>query len=489
MFSTVLVSMLLAVSAVAAQEPTPTSAPAVDCSAAVSKCISPEDATGRCRDFCTRAENKQECLVTCRAAAMKTATACAENEAQIVASCEKLQSETEQLRTKAAEARESLNEALADGTVTEACKTTVCERIPAEETEIKDQCIEMCDSIDSTEDLHAAIRTVADKVQESLRQRFEAAREQGVENAEEARAALQAAVEAKRAAFEDEKAAFIEKADELKAKAKAAAEVRRASLEELRALVEAREAAETEEEKEAIQAQIDEKKAEYKEAIEQAKVALGGKREELAKKVLAAKEDGGEQLRAILIEFQNSLKDRMDEIKQKLQTIDPNAEVVADVPAEEPELRRRKRESATSLSMVGVVACDGDDELCDFQVATVAAEMANSSSDVNINEVTEEDLDAEEIQIGSMVQQSTTTTTTTVAANGQATTTTVAANGQATTTTVAVKDTTNNNENNESDDDNVDEQESVKDSNTDSSSASSLVFSTVALFFAMLNNF
>ena len=207
---------------------------------------------------------------------------------------------------------------------------------------------------------------------------------------------------------------------------------------------------------------------------------------ELAKKVLAAKEDGGEQLRAILIEFQNSLKDRMDEIKQKLQTIDPNAEVVADVPAEEPELRRRKRESATSLSMVGVVACDGDDELCDFQVATVAAEMANSSSDVNINEVTEEDLDAEEIQIGSMVQQSTTTT---VAANGQATTTTVAANGQATTTTVAVKDTTNNNENNESDDDNVDEQESVKDSNTDSSSASSLVFSTVALFFAMLNNF
>ena len=210
---------------------------------------------------------------------------------------------------------------------------------------------------------------------------------------------------------------------------------------------------------------------------------------ELAKKVLAAKEDGGEQLRAILIEFQNSLKDRMDEIKQKLQTIDPNAEVVADVPAEEPELRRRKRESATSLSMVGVVACDGDDELCDFQVATVAAEMANSSSDVNINEVTEEDLDAEEIQIGSMVQQSTTTTTTTVAANGQATTTTVAANGQATTTTVAVKDTTNNNENNESDDDNVDEQESVKDSNTDSSSASSLVFSTVALFFAMLNNF
>ena len=197
---------------------------------------------------------------------------------------------------------------------------------------------------------------------------------------------------------------------------------------------------------------------------------------ELAKKVLAGKEDGGEQLRAILIEFQNSLKDRMDEIKQKLQTIDPNAEVVADVPAEEPELRRRKRESATSLSMVGVVACDGDDELCDFQVATVAAEMANSSSDVNINEVTEEDLDAEEIQIGSMVQQSTTTT--------------VAANGQATTTTVAVvKDTTTNNENNESDDDNVDEQESVKDSNTDSSSASSLVFSTVALFFAMLNNF
>ena len=197
---------------------------------------------------------------------------------------------------------------------------------------------------------------------------------------------------------------------------------------------------------------------------------------ELAKKVLAAKEDGGEQLRAILIEFQNSLKDRMDEIKQKLQTIDPNAEVVADVPAEEPELRRRKRESATSLSMVGVVACDGDDELCDFQVATVAAEMANSSSDVNINEVTEEDLDAEEIQIGSMVQQSTTTT--------------VAANGQATTTTVAVvKDTTTNNENNESDDDNVDEQESVKDSNTDSSSASSLVFSTVALFCAMLNNF
>ena len=195
---------------------------------------------------------------------------------------------------------------------------------------------------------------------------------------------------------------------------------------------------------------------------------------ELAKKVLAAKEDGGEQLRAILIEFQNSLKDRMDEIKQKLQTIDPNAEVVADVPAEEPELRRRKRESATSLSMVGVVACDGDDELCDFQVATVAAEMANSSSDVNINEVTEEDLDAEEIQIGSMVQQSTTTT--------------VAANGQATTTTVAVvKDTTTNNENNDSDDDNVDEQESVKDSNTDSSSASSLVFSTVALFFAMLN--
>ena len=206
---------------------------------------------------------------------------------------------------------------------------------------------------------------------------------------------------------------------------------------------------------------------------------------ELAKKVLAAKEDGGEQLRAILIEFQNSLKDRMDEIKQKLQTIDPNAEVVADVPAEEPELRRRKRESATSLSMVGVVACDGDDELCDFQVATVAAEMANSSSDVNINEVTEEDLDAEEIQI----QQSATTTTTTVAGQTTTTTTTAAttttttaatttttvAAGQATTTT-----TTNNNESNGSD-----EQESVN----DSSSASSLVFSTVALFFAMLNNF